>query len=89
MELVDIWNNWIVICKQQISYDLARSFLFALINYSIIGLGGHYVFGFDAEYSHYSGILFAFLNFGLVAYVYGKKNGWLKDVFEDLDKEVK
>lgn len=87
MKVVDLWNNWIDFCKKPIAYDLARSFMFSLIVYSIIGLGRHYFLGHDARDSHYTGMFIAVMVFFLLAYLYGKKNGWLKDMLEVINSE--
>ena len=80
--------EWIDFCKNPIAYDLARSLMFSLIAYSIIGLGGHYILEYDARQSHGWGILFMFLILFMSITILGKKHGWLKDLFKNMDKEV-
>ena len=87
--IIELWNSWIDFCKQQIAYDFARSFMCSLIAYSVVGLGGHYILGHDARDSHYMGSAFAFATFVASALLLGLRNGWLKDLLKDMDKEVK
>lgn len=88
IKFTEFWNNWINLCKKPIAYDFAQSFLIALIIYSIIALGGHYILGNDALESHDYGIFFGFLTFFVFLYLFGKRNGWLKSLTENLDDEV-
>jgi len=88
IDWINIWNKWIDFCKKSIAYDLARAFMFSLIAYSIVGLGGHYIIGYEAIDAHYAGIIFSIYIFTLLFLSFGKKNRWLKDLFKDMDKEV-
>ena len=88
-DLIYIWNKWIEFCKKQVVYDFAQALFFALVAYLIIISILHYILGFDAISSHHLGIVSAYLTFGLLVYIFGKRNGWLKGMLEDLDKEAK
>ena len=85
---VGIWNAWIDFCKKPIAYDFAMAFMFSLIAYSIIGLGSHYVLDVEARQANNQGIAYGIFIFISLIIVLGLQNGWIKDLFKDMDKEV-
>ena len=87
-DLVVVWNAWIGFCKKPMAYDLAGAFMFSLIEYSVIGLGGHYVLGNDARDSHYIGVSFAFITFIILTIYFGNRHGWLEDLLKNMDNEA-